>query len=68
MSETPTTQGPFAEVIRSGPYEIRFPKRDGLDQDEEWCEVKIDDAWQRIRFHDYGAFSSAPLAGRPGRP
>lgn len=33
---------------------MRFPARDNrLDQDEEWCEVRIDGQWQRIRFHDY---------------
>ena len=37
-------------------HEIRFPHDSGaeLSQDEEWCEVLLDDEWTRIRFHDYG--------------
>lgn len=35
-------------------YDIRFPQKDaGMDQDEAWCEVKLDGRWQKIRFHDY---------------
>lgn len=41
------------EVIENGPFRIRFPAQSELDQDEEWCEVEVDAAWQRIRFHDY---------------
>jgi SAM-dependent methyltransferase len=44
---------PFEAVIESGPFPIRFPRRGALDQDEEWCEVEVDGAWRRIRFHDY---------------
>lgn len=25
-----------------------------LNQDQEWCVVRIDDQWREIRFHDYG--------------
>src|ERR671910_405042 len=37
-------------------HQIRFPSDSGaeLSQDEEWCEVLLDDDWTRIRFHDYG--------------
>lgn len=36
-------------------YEVRFPPSDpAVRQDQEFCEVKINDAFQRIRFHDYG--------------
>jgi len=37
------------------PFEIRFPQRDGpeLEQDEEWCEVRLAGQRRRIRFHDY---------------
>ncbi len=42
----------FDEVINNGPFPIRFPKR-SLSQDEEWCEVKFDGGWRKIRFHDY---------------
>ena len=37
-------------------YDIRFPSAadSGLEQDEEWCEVRFPDGDQRrIRFHDY---------------
>lgn len=39
-------------------FRLRFPAPAGadpasVDQDEEWCEVEIDGAWRRIRFHDY---------------
>ena len=37
-------------------HQVRFPSDSGaeLSQDEEWCEVLLDDDWTRIRFHDYG--------------
>jgi 2-polyprenyl-3-methyl-5-hydroxy-6-metoxy-1,4-benzoquinol methylase len=42
-------------------YAIRFPRVDQrLDQDEEWCEVNFDGAWQRIRFHDYDQIFNIP--------
>lgn len=43
-------------------HQVRFPDTSdgGLSQDEEWCEVLIDDEWQRIRFHDYGAIYDVP--------
>jgi len=34
--------------------------RDELDQDEEWCEIEIDGARRRIRFHDYAAIYNIP--------
>ncbi|MFW7377706.1 MAG: methyltransferase [Oligoflexus sp.] len=43
----------FEEVIKRGPYAIRFPRLDQLDQDEEWCEVEFEGKWKKIRFHDY---------------
>jgi predicted TPR repeat methyltransferase len=40
---------------------VRFPARDGqLDQDEEWCEARIDGQWQRLRFHDYHEIYPVP--------
>lgn len=42
----------FQDVIKNGPYPIRFPTGD-LDQDEEWCEVQVAGQWRKIRFHDY---------------
>ncbi len=43
-------------------FEIRFPARDGaaVDQDEEWCEVRLAAGWRRFRFHDYHAVYSIP--------
>src|SRR5690606_1773650 len=41
-------------------FEMRFPDLDGLSQDEEWCEVKLDGEWRRIRFHDYNEIFSVP--------
>jgi len=43
----------FEDVIKAGPFPIRFPKASALDQDEEWCEVQVEGEWKRIRFHDY---------------
>jgi len=50
----------FQEIIKHGPYQIRFPDGDVLNQDEEWCEVKIDDKWEKIRFHDYSDIYKIP--------
>ena len=37
------------------PFEIQFPQRDAaaVEQDEEWCEVRLAGQRRRIRFHDY---------------
>jgi len=37
------------------PFEIQFPQRtrDGVEQDEEWCEVRLAGQRRQIRFHDY---------------
>jgi len=48
------------EVIRRGPYSIRFPNNRDLDQDEEWCEIEIDGRWERIRFHEYSKVYKIP--------
>lgn len=46
---------------RSPQYQIRLPDEgDSLAQDREWCEVRIDDRWQRIRFHDYDRIYRVP--------
>jgi predicted TPR repeat methyltransferase len=34
--------------------------RNELDQDEEWCEIEVDGARRRIRFHDYAAIYEVP--------
>lgn len=62
MSTSPLTIIPqeFEDVIRKGPFPIRFPKASSLDQDEEWCEVKVDDEWRPVRFHDYHEVYAIP--------
>jgi hypothetical protein len=47
----------------STPFELYLPPQQdggGLDQDEEWCEVKLDGERRRIRFHDYAAIYDVP--------
>ena len=35
-------------------HQVRFPSDSDaeLSQDQEWCEVLLDEGWTRIRFHD----------------
>jgi SAM-dependent methyltransferase len=47
------------EVVSNGPFPIRFAPK-SLPQDEEWCEVRIDNVWKRIRFHDYHEVYKVP--------
>lgn len=39
--------------------EVHIPPA-ASDQDEEWCEVRVDGELRRIRFHDYSAVFSVP--------
>lgn len=57
---TATQTEEFEEIIERGPFAIRFPAGGSLDQDEEYCEVKIDDQWKTVRFHDYGEVFKIP--------
>jgi 2-polyprenyl-3-methyl-5-hydroxy-6-metoxy-1,4-benzoquinol methylase len=42
-------------------HAIRFPDvEEWLDQDEEWIEVHLNGAWQRIRCHDYDQIFEIP--------
>lgn len=42
------------EQIENEVEDIRFPDNDdGVDQDEEWCEVVVKGKRRRIRFHNY---------------
>lgn len=61
MKLVPSSEEPidFEETINNGPFPIRFPRK-MLKQDEEWCEVHIQGAWKRIRFHDYHEVYSVP--------
>ena len=45
-----------------GAFDIRFPPPNGakVDQDEEWCEVRLNGDWRRIRFHDYNEVYAVP--------
>jgi SAM-dependent methyltransferase len=49
------------EKIDSEVEDIRLPATaDGVDQDEEWCEVVVDGKKRRVRFHDYGDVFRVP--------
>lgn len=48
------------EIIANGPFPIRFPGTEDLEQDEEWCEVQVEGNWQRVRFHDYHEIFEIP--------
>ncbi len=50
----------FEQIIKNGPFPIRFPDSDDLDQDKEWCEVKVSGKWKKIRFHDYNEVYEIP--------
>ncbi|MGE4232847.1 MAG: class I SAM-dependent methyltransferase [Bacteriovoracia bacterium] len=62
MTLTNTNQEPidFEDVIHNGPFPIRFPKKNILRQDEEWCEVQVEGNWKKIRFHDYSDVYKVP--------
>lgn len=49
------------EQIECDVDDIRFPSEiDGVDQDEEWCDVDISGKSRRIRFHDYSDVFQVP--------
>lgn len=53
-------QAGVAESLGSK-HAIRFPDvEQWLDQDEEWIEVHLNGAWQRIRCHDYDQIFEIP--------
>jgi len=43
-------------------FDIRYPSaaEDQYDQDEEWCEVRLDGEYRRLRFHDYHDLYAIP--------
>ncbi|PIS11526.1 MAG: methyltransferase [Bdellovibrio sp. CG10_big_fil_rev_8_21_14_0_10_47_8] len=47
-------------MINTGPFPIRFPGAENLNQDKEWCEVQMDGEWKKIRFHDYASVFKIP--------
>jgi predicted TPR repeat methyltransferase len=47
--------------LEHGELEVRFPRpHEGVEQDEEWCEVVEDGQVRRVRFHDYDEIYSVP--------
>jgi len=49
------------EKIDSPVDDIRLPRQiNGVDQDEEWCEVVVDGDRTKIRFHDYSDIYAIP--------
>ena len=41
-------------------YAIRFPEGSDDQQDQEWCELRVDGEVRRIRFHDYAEIFALP--------
>ena len=39
---------------------VRFPQGTRLSQDAEWCEIRKDGDWRRLRLHDYAAIFQQP--------
>jgi hypothetical protein len=39
---------------------VEFPAGETVDQDHEWCLVRIDGKVRRIRFHDYAEIYTIP--------
>ena len=40
---------------------MRFPKTDeDLPQNHEWCEIKENGGWNKLRFHDYDEIYQRP--------
>ncbi len=55
-----TVKKSFDDIIKNGPFPIRFPQAGELEQDQEWCEVQINGQWKKIRFHDYHEIYEIP--------
>ena len=56
-----TTWRDRLEKIDSPVEGIRLPNaNNGVDQDEEWCEVVIEGQRKKIRFHDYSDVFAIP--------
>jgi len=46
---------------RSWKGRLRLPQdAASVPQDSEWCEIRENDEWHRLRFHDYGALYERP--------
>ena len=59
MTRLETPQPAF---LKEPTFDLTFPPRADatLDQDREWCEVTVDGARRRIRFHDYHEIYPVP--------
>jgi predicted TPR repeat methyltransferase len=52
---------PVSTLDNQAPFAVRFPQEDkNRDQDVEWCEIYVDNAWRRLRLHDYDEIYSIP--------
>lgn len=61
MQQTQTTGAFFTgHEISTRRFRFRFPEDDGLDQDNEWCELFHNNEWRRLRFHDYDEIYRIP--------
>lgn len=60
----PATSAPSHRLIdQVAQFQMRFPiDSDELDQDEEWCDVRVEgeSTWKRVRFHDYHEVYNIP--------
>jgi len=51
-------KGPAADAT---PLRVALPRPQvRLEQDHEWCVVRVDGEWREIRFHDYGRVYEIP--------
>jgi hypothetical protein len=58
---TLTLSEPVSTLNQQAPFAIRFPRENkNRDQDVEWCEIYMDNAWRRLRLHDYAEIYSIP--------
>jgi SAM-dependent methyltransferase len=54
---------PISSIDTTLDYALHLPPRnavDGLDQDEEWCEIEVEGERRRIRLHDYAEIFDVP--------
>ncbi len=61
MSSTSASAQHLSDQVAQ--FHLRFPiESDDLDQDQEWCEYRIDgeEQWSRVRFHDYDEIYKVP--------
>jgi SAM-dependent methyltransferase len=55
------SQGVYAGVQQDEvPLTVEFPAEEAVEQDHEWCLVRLGGETRRIRFHDYAAIYAIP--------